>query len=247
VAEAWHQHPLPLEVHPWSTRVVPTLPTGDEVAGRHRTARPGEVLQRERVRPDRFSLIRSGCVVLRASIRGGVRPAIGFLGPGQAFGQEAVIPTRSTVVVPEAAALTEVRLLVVPAGEAQRSFAKRPWFAAWMASAVADRLAAVESLGPALAGLPARARVLTLLRHLAATWGRPAPVGTHIGLPLTQDLIAAATHLTRETVNRSLRDLTRMGRVRRSGRSYVLTDPIDGEEGDLPVASLPGQPIPIGA
>jgi CRP-like cAMP-binding protein len=43
-------------------------------------------------------------------------------------------------------------------------------------------------------------------------------------LPVTQDLIAAALGLTRETVNRALRDLRLAGVVSRCGRTYVLED-----------------------
>jgi CRP-like cAMP-binding protein len=64
-----------------------------------------------------------------------------------------------------------------------------------------------------------------VLEDLAAAHGRTHPGGVTIRLPLTQDLLASMVGATRESVNRAIADLERLGLVRRSGLRYVLVCP----------------------
>jgi CRP-like cAMP-binding protein len=186
-------------------------------------ARPGEVLLRAAARSDRLWLVQSGCVTLTTHRASGGRTVLAFLGPGDVFGHEAVVGWPSPGPPLEAQALTPSRLVAMFGPEARHALLRDPAVATWMASAVSARLAATTAVAVALAERPAAGRVAWLLRHLAARWGRPAPSGTAIALPLDQELMAAALGLTRESVNRALRQLVRRGVVARVGRAYVVT------------------------
>jgi CRP-like cAMP-binding protein len=71
-------------------------------------------------------------------------------------------------------------------------------------------------------GLPVAGRLLDLLRELASTFGRPAPGGRRIDLPLRQEDLASMVGATRESVNRAMAALAADGHVGRSGRLVVV-------------------------
>jgi len=70
-------------------------------------------------------------------------------------------------------------------------------------------------------------RVERRLADLAERLGHPAPGGTAIGVPLTQDDLAAMVGASRESTNRALRVLVERGwlAVPRRGR-YVVRSPL---------------------
>jgi CRP-like cAMP-binding protein len=167
-------------------------------------------------------------VTLSTHKASGGRTVLAFLGPGDVFGHEAVVGWASSGPPVEARALISSRLGAMFGPEARHALLRDPAVATWLASAVSARLAATMAAATALAERPAAGRVAWLLHHLAARWGRPASVGTAIALPLDQELMAAALGLTRESVNRALRQLARRGVVARVGRAYVVTGAQDG-------------------
>jgi CRP-like cAMP-binding protein len=97
------------------------------------------------------------------------------------------------------------------------------------AGELVDRLAAAllereESLAH-LAEVVHRERVLAKLLQLARKFGRVAPDGIRLDLPLTHQLLADAVGAARETVTVALRDLRQKGIVERKGRTYILKLP----------------------
>jgi CRP-like cAMP-binding protein len=74
-------------------------------------------------------------------------------------------------------------------------------------------------------GLGARERALEILRALAERWGHPSPNGRVLDLVLSQEALAAMAGVSRECMNRALRQLRADGLVLKSGRRYVLPDP----------------------
>jgi CRP-like cAMP-binding protein len=97
------------------------------------------------------------------------------------------------------------------------------------AGELVDRLAAAllereESLAH-LAEVVHRERVLAKLLQPARKFGRVAPDGIRLDLPLTHQLLADAVGAARETVTVALRDLRQKGIVERKGRTYILKLP----------------------
>jgi CRP-like cAMP-binding protein len=65
-------------------------------------------------------------------------------------------------------------------------------------------------------------RVAGRLDDLAERFGRPVAGGRGISLALTQDDLADLAGSTRESVNRALAELARLGRVRATRGTYVV-------------------------
>ena len=61
-----------------------------------------------------------------------------------------------------------------------------------------------------------------LLALSSRTFGSPSDLSDRVGVPLTQEDLAAMLGVTRESVNRALRGLERAGAIRRVGRSYTV-------------------------
>ena len=79
-----------------------------------------------------------------------------------------------------------------------------------------------SALACALAWSRVTERVAGRLEDLAERFGRPVAGGWSIPLALTQDDLADLAGSTRESVNRALAELARLGRVRAHRGTYVV-------------------------
>jgi CRP/FNR family transcriptional regulator, cyclic AMP receptor protein len=80
----------------------------------------------------------------------------------------------------------------------------------------------------------AETRLLMLLWHLADRWGRPAPDGIDLPLPLTHEVLGQLVRLHRPTASTALRRLTVAGEIaRRPDRGWTLL-------GEPPAQRVPG-------
>ena len=65
-------------------------------------------------------------------------------------------------------------------------------------------------------------RLLLLFWDCAERWGRVAPDGVHVSLPLTQRTLAEIVGARRPTVSIALGELTKRGELARSGDDWIL-------------------------
>jgi hypothetical protein len=80
-------------------------------------------------------------------------------------------------------------------------------------------------------------RLWLLFWELADRWGKVHPDGVHLDLPLTHELLSHLAAARRPSVSGALTRLAESGRVRRVGRSWVLTgSPPDPATGGTPEA-----------
>lgn len=116
------------------------------------------------------------------------------------------------------------------------------WLAPAGSAALRDGLARrahrASSLACALAWDRVADRLAARLEDLAERFGRPVPGGRCIGIPLTQEDLAALTGSTRETVNRALAELGRQGRVSGGGSRPLVVR--GGRPSARTAASAPG-------
>jgi CRP/FNR family transcriptional regulator len=181
----------------------------------------GEVLIREGRAPPFLFVVRGGLLVASSSAPGGRSVAVALLGPGEVFGEAAVAD-------PLAACRLEVR--AVAASDVLVLGPERLWepgtdarACRWILVALARRLHRADADLTAALGLPVAHRVRHALDALAGASGRPVPGGTRITVPITQEMLAAMVGATRESVNRALGRLRRIGAVRWSGRTYTVS------------------------
>jgi CRP/FNR family transcriptional regulator, cyclic AMP receptor protein len=178
-------------------------------------------------------LVRRGAVVVSSVAEPGRGSAIDMLGPGHAFGIEALARTgpcrvgRPGSVPPirhHARALVDARVSLIPGTRAERVSTE----GLEAAGALLELMAAVsERMERRLVRtltLPVPARLHEELSDLANTFGRQVPGGRSIELPLTQDLLAELTGSVRESVNRAVRALVACGLLERRGRRYVVRE-----------------------
>ncbi len=92
-------------------------------------------------------------------------------------------------------------------------------------AAVAQRLREADEMAGDLAFLDVGGRVAKKLLELAAAHGVQRPEGTLLELPLTQEGLANMVGVTRESVNRHLSTLRRLGVIAREGRRFLIRDP----------------------
>jgi CRP-like cAMP-binding protein len=184
--------------------VLGSLPVDDQrrlIAGlRRRAYRRDEVIFHQGDPADALHLIASGHVTVRATLAGGEFVILAVLGPGDAFGEFALVsgsrPRGATVI-----ALEQCETLSLGQDEFERLRTSYPGvdrFLVELLSARVDRLN--RDLLEALY-LPAERRVLRRLLYLCQLY---AGDEQRIVIPLTQEMLASFAGTTRPTANQVL-------------------------------------------
>jgi CRP-like cAMP-binding protein len=168
--------------------------------------RPGQAVVRQgEVGPGPW-VVATGALIATAVSADGHVLALDVLGPGDLVGE------------PDgAAADTGVRAL--------RPSRLTPMAGPALTPLVVARGRRAAALARDLAWLGVSERVEARLTELARRFGRAAPGGTALALPITQDDLAALAGTTRESTNRALRALERSGRLSIQGRGRFLLHP----------------------
>jgi CRP/FNR family transcriptional regulator len=162
-------------------------------------------------------VVRRGVVKLSSVSVEGREAILALVGPGQAFGERALV--RDAPGMPAATAATDCAVSAVHAG-AMSDPAELWVVATALASRLWDTTADLERLlhhGP-------RVRLAGILARLAERHGAACEGRFRIGIPLTQRELASMVGASRETVNRSLATLCALGWVHRRGRTLVVDD-----------------------
>jgi CRP-like cAMP-binding protein len=157
-----------------------------------------------------------GTVAIRVSSPAGDVVTLDVLGPGDAFGEQALIGAsslRSATVV--ALERTETRRFT--RAEFETLVADHPSAARVVAQMLDGRLRATSQALLEALYLPAETRVLRRLSHLATLYASPS-------IPLTQDDLASLAGTTRQTVNRVLGQAQDDGLVQLSRGRITITD-----------------------
>jgi CRP/FNR family transcriptional regulator, cyclic AMP receptor protein len=161
-------------------------------------------------------LIEMGTVAVRVSSPAGDVVTLDVLGPGDAFGEQALIGAtshRSATVV--ALERTETRRLT--RAEFETLVADHPSAAMVVAQMLDARLRSTSQALLEALYFPAETRVLRRLSRLAALYTSPS-------IPLTQDDLASLAGTTRQTVNRVLGQAQEDGLVQLSRGRITVTD-----------------------
>jgi CRP/FNR family transcriptional regulator len=167
-------------------------------------------------------LLTSGAIRLSSVTLEGREIVVGLLGPGEVFGECALLGRPSPV---EARAVGETEILGLPMSHLRDLLRRQPATAEELLRLVAARLHRTgRALEDSLTGA-VRARLSGRLRDLAETHGARTPEGVRIRIPLTRQELARMVGSTRESVSRTMGGLEGRGLVRTEGRSVVIPDP----------------------
>lgn len=186
---------------------------------RRSTYRRGEVVFHRHDPADSVHLVVKGRFDVRVVTALGDTVALGIRGPGETFGELAVITEgeRSATVV----ALEPGETLVVRGSELRRLARRHPSIDEVLVRLLSERVTFLSERLVEAYTVGAETRVARRVLELVRVFGGPPPVA----IPLIQEDIAALAGTSRATVNRVLRDAQRHGIVElRRGRTVVLDE-----------------------
>lgn len=192
--------------------------------------RSGSVVVRQGEPSPPMRVISHGAFIVEVLRHDGRRLVLDVLGPGDGVGapgarmgapQRAGAGPGSRVGAPPATA--ETGRIAQATVRALRPGRLRETFPGEEGPLLARRAERAARLAADLAWFDVPTRLLTRLHVLASRFGHPVPGGLAIGLRLTHEDLADLCGSSRESVTRSMRELTRQGRVDvpRRGRIVV--------------------------
>jgi CRP/FNR family cyclic AMP-dependent transcriptional regulator len=176
----------------------------------------GEVIAHEGDLADTLHLIRSGRVAAGLTTRYGNQVTFTLLGPGEVFGELALLDARSRRSA-TLTALEPTETVTLTRPEFDQLRADRPEFAQGLVDLLAERVRRLSDQLVEALYVPADTRVLRRLLTAAQLYG-----GTE--LPLTQDDLAGLAGTARATVNRVLRAEAKRGTLELRRRRIRILD-----------------------
>lgn len=186
---------------------------------RRSTYRRGEVVFHRHDPADAVHLITKGRFDVRVTTSHGDEVALAIRGPGETFGELAVVTEeeRSATVT----ALEPGETLVVRGAELRRLAKRHATLDEVLVRLLAERVAFLSERLVEAYTVDAETRVARRVLELGRVYGGTPP----IVIPLIQDDLAALAGTSRATVNRVLRDAERRGLVELGRGRTVLKDP----------------------
>ena len=167
-------------------------------------------------------LVECGAIRLSCVTADGREIVVAVLGPGDVFGEAALLEEPSPV---DARSIGPSTLIALDTSLLPFVFRESPATGTELLRLVAARLHRTErALGEVLTSDLAT-RIARRLRELAESHGAPEGGGTRIALPLTQEELARMVGASREAVNRSLKVLVARDLVRTTRRGLLIPDP----------------------
>jgi CRP/FNR family transcriptional regulator, cyclic AMP receptor protein len=185
----------------------------------------GEVVFHRDDPADTVHLIAKGRFAARIITALGETALLHVFGPGQLFGEMALLDgfsRRSATVT----ALEGGETRVLRKVDFDALLLRRPEVGALLLSSLVDRVRRLSDLLVEALYIPADLRVLRRVHDLAAVYGNAESTTT---IPLTQEELAGLAGTSRATVNRVLREASRRGEVGlQRGRTVVIDLPALG-------------------
>jgi CRP-like cAMP-binding protein len=161
-----------------------------------------------------------GYVKLSAVTQNGREVVFDVVGPGDVFGELAVLTERQRAAT--ATALAPSSLLSIDGSAFTAALARSPEAMFWIIRLLGTRLATTTEQMTDGLELPAPARLAKALLQLVALHSRPVPDGLQISLPLSQRELGGMTGLIRESINKHLGSWREAGWLSQAGRTITL-------------------------
>lgn len=205
-------------------RIFAGLPEEDVRAmlalARRSTYRRGEVVFHRHDPADAMHLVTKGRFDVRIATALGDEVALAIWGPGDIFGELAVLTDRNRTAT--VTALEPGETLVVRGSELRRLAHRHPSLDEVLVRVLAERVAFLSERLVEAYTVDAETRVARRVLELARVYGGGA---APVVIPLIQDELAALAGTSRATVNRVLRDAERRGLVELGRGRTILLDP----------------------
>lgn len=190
-------------------------------AGSDRTVPRGTVLFQEADHVGAVYVLDRGAVRIASTTVEGRVVVFRLAGPGETFGLSSVL--RGGDRSATACAITDSRVVLVPAGAVLRMLDRNPAAARTCAAYLAARLERERLRLLRAATGDIRVRLADVLRDLGGTHGIVTGAGVLIDVPLRHEDLAGLVGTTRETVTRAMAVLAARGFLRRVGSRYLVS------------------------
>jgi CRP-like cAMP-binding protein len=204
--------------------VLASLPLPERrglVAGlRRRSYHRDEVIFHQGDPADTLHLIAAGHVSVRVTLPSGEFVVVAIFGPGEAFGESALVGSphaRSATII----ALERCETLSLGRDEFHRLRTSYPGVDRFLVELLSARVDRLNNYLLEALHVPAERRVLRRLLRLSELY---AGDDQHIVIPVTQEMLASLAGTTRPTANQVLRRLAAGGIVAISRSQIVVLD-----------------------
>ena len=190
-------------------------------AARRRRFRRSDTIFHEGEAGDSLHVIESGHVAIRSGTPRGEVVTLTVLGPGESFGEQALLATRA-VRTASAVCLDATQTLAVSGEEFHQLRARLPAVERFLVEVLAAQVRRLSSQLVESLHVDADTRIVRRVASLAETF---AGGDGETVVPVTQDDIASMAGTTRPTVNRALKSLEADGVVVVGRGRLTITDP----------------------
>jgi CRP/FNR family transcriptional regulator, cyclic AMP receptor protein len=194
----------------------------ERLAGRlgRRTFAKGMILFHQGTIGQRLYIVESGNVRIFALSESGQEITINIYGPGEVFGELALLDglPRSAGAV----ALERLVTLTLHRDDFLEQLATSPAMARNIIELLSARLRYTTAYAERLSFLDVHGRVAAKLLELATRYGRPQDRGMRIELGLTQSELATWVSATRESVNKVLGAFRERGLIDLEGQQVII-------------------------
>ncbi len=188
-----------------------------------RTYKTGELVYGPSRTPRQVYVLEDGLVRLFRVTATGSEFTLGYVRPGEIFGETSVLSDRSREGFGQARVAS--RILHVPRAAFIAMLRVHNAVLYSITGRLAQRVIDLQSRVQDLVSLDARRRLARFLLRIGMEHGHRDDAGLTIGLPLTHEEIGMMIGTSRQTVSLLLRELTDAGLVTRRGGQLVLPDP----------------------
>jgi CRP/FNR family transcriptional regulator, cyclic AMP receptor protein len=189
---------------------------------RHRTYRRGEVICHQGDPGDALVILESGTVKVLVYSETGDETVLAIVGPGESFGELALIDGEERSATVEA--LEPVEALSIHREAFMKIVRSNPATCERLLCALASKIRYLTNTVSDLAFLNLEGRLAKKLLELANDHGREVNGGIEIQLTLTQEVLAGMVGATRASVNKVLGWYEDKGIIGRTGRRIVVRD-----------------------
>ncbi len=187
----------------------------------NRTFGKGAIIFHKHSPGDTMYIIESGKVRIFILSESGQEISVNVYGPGDIFGELAILDGRPRSA--GAVALERTETLVLHRNDFLRHLKAHPEMAQSIIQMLSARLRYTTAYVESLAFLSVQERVAAKILELADRYGTKAE-GIDIGVQLTQAELAGLVGATRESVNKALGSLRDQGLIRLEGHRITILD-----------------------
>lgn len=217
--DVWHLHDLD-----WLAELTPEERDRLLQASVHRRFEAGEIVFMPVPTPHSVYLLENGLVRIYRLSEAGLETTLGYVKPGEVFGELAVFIDSPRESFAQAVEASEV--WKIPRKHFQPYVESRPGLVFAISKQMGERLKRVESRVENLVFRDVHTRLMVILLELAAVFGKQAGDGSvELAVPITQAEIATLVGSTRQSVNASLGELHDQALVERQGRHLRILKP----------------------